>query len=80
MKQLQMIFKTSEGNRSALSLNDVREDLEPTVVKGAMENIAKSELFIKDDVALYDEIMAAQYVSRTVTELFKHKPETKTRN
>lgn len=70
MKQLQMTFQNSEGKRSLLSLNDVKQDLDEATVKGAMQNIAQSKLFIKDDVALYDAIVGAKYVERTVTDIF----------
>lgn len=82
MKQLQMAFQNSEGKRSVLSLNDVKQDLDETAVKGAMQNIAQSKLFIKDDVAIYATVMGAKYVERTVTDIFdtQHPAKVETGN
>lgn len=72
MKQLHLTFQNSEGKRSILALNGVKQDLDEATVKGAMQNIAQSELFIKDDVALYATVMGAKYVERTTTEIFNN--------
>ncbi|MCD2256543.1 DUF2922 domain-containing protein [Agrilactobacillus fermenti] len=70
MKHLQLNFKTSEGKKRALVLNDVKQDLSEATVKGAMQKIADSKLFVHDGVALYTEAISAQYVERNVSDIF----------
>lgn len=70
MKQLQMTFKNSEGKKINLTLSNLKQDLDAVTVKGAMQTIVDSKLFVKEDVSLYAELVGANYVERTVTSLF----------
>jgi Protein of unknown function (DUF2922). len=72
MKKLQLRFKTAEGNKKNLVLNYVKADLDPSVVKTAMQKIQASKLFEKDTVELYQEILGAKYIDRTETEVFEN--------
>ncbi|WP_119327162.1 DUF2922 domain-containing protein [Companilactobacillus musae] len=70
MKKLQLRFKTAEGNKKNLVLSYVKADLDPSVVKTAMQKIQASKLFEKDTVELYQEVLGAKYIDRTETEVF----------
>lgn len=70
MKKLQLRFKTAEGNKKNLVLSYVKADLDPSVVKTAMQKIQASKLFEKDTVELYQEVLGAKYIDRTETEAF----------
>lgn len=71
MKKLQLSFKTAAGKRRDLVLNYVKDDLDPLVVKNAMDKITASKIFEKDTVQLFTEVASAKYVQRTETEIFK---------
>ncbi|MCH4171624.1 MAG: DUF2922 domain-containing protein [Lactobacillus sp.] len=71
MKQLQMTFNNNEGKKTSLVLAEVKQDLDAETVKGAMQQLTDSQLFIKDGVALYAEVLGAKYVERIVTEVFE---------
>lgn len=70
MKKLQLRFKTAAGNKKNLVLNYVKEDLDPQVVKTAMDKISASKLFENNTVELYKEALDAKYVERTETKVF----------
>lgn len=72
MKKLQLRFKTAEGNKKNLVLSYVKADLDPSVVKTAMQKIQASKLFEKDTVELYQEVLGAKYIDRTETEVFQN--------
>ena len=69
MKKLQLKFKTGEGSKKNFVLNYVKADLDPTIVKTAMEKISASSIFEKNTVQLYKEIVGASYVERTETKI-----------
>ncbi|WP_125762873.1 DUF2922 domain-containing protein [Companilactobacillus hulinensis] len=71
MKKLQLTFKTAEGHKKDLVFNYVREDLDAPTVRKAMDAIIASKLFEKNSVQLYSEVVAAKYVERIETGLFK---------
>lgn len=77
MKKLQLSFKTAEGKRKNLTLNYVKADLDPAVVKTAMSKITTSKIFEKDTVQLYQEILGAKYIDRTETEVFENNTTSK---
>ncbi|MFC6322601.1 DUF2922 domain-containing protein [Companilactobacillus baiquanensis] len=72
MKKLQLSFKTAAGKRRDLVLNYVKDDLDPVLVKSAMEKITASKIFEKDTVQLFSEVVSAKYVQRTEKEIFKN--------
>jgi len=69
MKKLQLKFKTAEGNKKNFVLNYVKADLDPTVVKTAMDKISTSKLFEKNTIQLYKESLGASYIERTETKI-----------
>lgn len=77
MKKLQLSFKTAEGKRKNLTLNYVKADLDPAVVKTAMDKITTSKIFEKNTVQLYQEILGAKYIDRTETEVFENNTAAK---
>ena len=70
MKKLQLKYKTANGNKKNFTLNYVKADLDPTVVKTAMGNISASKIFEKDTVQLYQDSIGAKYIDRIETPVF----------
>lgn len=64
-KTLRMFFGTADGEQWQLSLRYPREDLTPTEVESAMQALINSGAFVHGIV----DILAADIVDRTVTEL-----------
>lgn len=71
MKQLQLNFKTSEGKNKILMVNYFKDDLNEEQIKSAMQDIAKSKIFVKDDTELYHEAIGAKYITRTEETIFE---------
>ncbi|KRN28368.1 hypothetical protein IV38_GL001367 [Lactobacillus selangorensis] len=62
MKQLQMAFKNEAGRKTTLKLNLVKEDLDETATRAAMDKIVAAKLFERDGKQLYHEAAGAKYV------------------
>lgn len=65
MKKLQLTFRAKSGKKNNLSLNYVKENLDSATTKTAMEKILSSNLFQKDGIQLFEEIVGAKYIERT---------------
>jgi hypothetical protein len=63
-----MYFGTTDGDRWQLSLNYPREDITPAEVETAMQSIISSGAFVNGLV----DVLAADIVDRTVTELISN--------
>lgn len=70
MKKLQLNFKTQDGKKRGLTLNLIKEDLDPVTIRTAMEKIIKSRLFAKEDLQIYTEVVNAKYVERNEKVVF----------
>jgi hypothetical protein len=63
-----MYFGTTDGDRWQLSLNYPREDITPLDVESAMQSLISSGAFVNGLV----DVLAADIVDRTVTELISN--------
>ncbi|MDD6416598.1 MULTISPECIES: DUF2922 domain-containing protein [Lactobacillus] len=68
--ELQLTFKNSEGKTKSISFPNAVKDLAEDVVRGAMADIAKEDVFVKKGVSLYHEPVAAKYIERNVATVF----------
>jgi len=68
LKTLRMYFGTTDGDRWQLSLNYPREDITPLDVESAMQSLISSGAFVNGLV----DVLAADIVDRTVTELISN--------
>lgn len=79
MKSLNLTFKTSKGKKHLLKLGYANSNLDAKTVRQAMNLIATSGLFKKDDEQLCAIPLAAKYVDTVDTVLFND-AATKTGN
>lgn len=71
MKKLHMTFLNEDGSKKTLVIKCVHQDLSPSAVKDAMEQIVELDLFEKDGVRLMTEVHSAKYVEIIETPLFE---------
>ncbi len=64
MKKLQLTFNTADGKRRNLALNYIKEDLGADTTKSAMDKIIQSEIFQKEGLKLFAEVVGAKYIDR----------------
>ncbi|WP_076459648.1 DUF2922 domain-containing protein [Limosilactobacillus caccae] len=76
MKTLSLTFKGSLGKKHSLKLNYASERLDEQTVRQAMEKIAESHLFVKDNEELYQQPLAAKYIDTVSTILFNDEKKT----
>lgn len=69
--KLELRFTNEEGKSRTLSVNKPAMDLDPAVVKTAMETIAAQGIFANADGQLYHGVKSARYVTRTVADIFE---------
>lgn len=70
MATLAIAFADSNTGRRTLSLPNVDANLSPDIIKEAMERIAATKLFKKDDVVIYDSPLQANSVVTQTTSLY----------
>lgn len=69
--RLELRFATSDERNRTLAINNPILDLEPADVQAAMESITEQGLFELDGEVLYDKVIGARYVTRTVDDIFE---------
>lgn len=69
--RLELRFATSEEKNRTLAINSPVLDLEPEVVQTAMQSITEQGLFELDGEVLYNRVIGARYVTRTVDDIFE---------
>ncbi|HEX5565113.1 MAG TPA: DUF2922 domain-containing protein [Sporosarcina sp.] len=67
-KTLQLIFITTEGKQTSLTVDEPKDGLTPSEVEAAMQQIISSSVFQVDGYPL-ETAKGARIVERTVTEL-----------
>lgn len=73
MKTLNLSFKGSLGKGHTLKLNYVHDDLSEETVRQAMNKLAQSKLFQKDDELVFQLPRSAKYVTTTDQVIFTNK-------
>lgn len=69
-KTLRLTFVGTDAKKYTLALTDAKANLNEEEVRVAMEKIATSNLFEKEEVQIYARAHAAAYVDRTVADIF----------
>ena len=70
-KTLELQFGTAAGKTKKISLRHAKEGVTADVAKAAMNTIVDKDIFVKDGVDVYAKSKGAQYVTRTVEDIFK---------
>lgn len=70
-QELKLTFKTSEGKTKSLSLEKPKDNLEQATVEAAMQKVVEANIFEKAGAKLFNTIVGAEYVKRTITPVFK---------
>lgn len=70
MKKLQMVFKNAEGRRQQFTPKVVDENLSAEQVQAIMEGIVNLQIFSKDGIPQFCEVVSARYVETETIELF----------
>ena len=79
MRTLSLTFKGSLGKTHLLKLSYANDQLDATTVRQAMEQLANSHLFFKNNEELFATPVSAKYVDTIPTVLFddkKNEPAT----
>lgn len=69
--RLELRFATNEEKNRTLAINNPVLSLEPEVVQTAMQSISEQGLFELDGEVLYNRVIGARYVTRTVDDIFE---------
>lgn len=67
---LKMKFRDSKGGFQYMSIAHPKADLDAKMVRQAMELVSASNMFVKKDLQMYTEPVAAYYISTTKEPLF----------
>ena len=67
---LKMKFRDNKGGFQYMSISHPKTDLDTKMVRQAMELVCASNLFVKKDLQMYTEPVAAYYISTTKEPLF----------
>lgn len=68
-KNLQLTFITADNGKANMTLANPKENLDQGTVEATMEAMVQSGVFMSKESA-YQAPFSAQYVERTVTEVF----------
>ena len=69
-KKLVRIFTTAGGGQTSMTLSGVKQDLDETAVKAAMQSMVDAACFATSKGAAYTAPFAADYVEEVVTPIF----------
>lgn len=69
-KVLKLNFKNAKGKTKTITIADPVEGLSKEVAEGAMNQIASSKAFTKDEVALYETVDSAKYYTTQSDQIF----------
>lgn len=67
---LKLTFKNSKGKKSNLTIQKPKEGLDEATVKAAMGEIVKANIFEKEEIALYSDIVGAKYYTTQSDDIF----------
>ncbi|MBB1079786.1 DUF2922 domain-containing protein [Limosilactobacillus sp. STM2_1] len=70
MRTLNLTFKGSLGKKHTLKLSYASGELDAETVRKAMEEIAQTHLFTKEDEDIYQVPLSAKYVDTVSTVIF----------
>ena len=70
-KKLDLNFKAADGKSKKISLRHAKADITKDQAKSAMATIVGKDIFTKDAVDQFAKEKTANYVTRTVEEVYK---------
>lgn len=71
IKTFEMNFATADGKSKKISLRHAKADITKDQAKAAMATIVGKDIFSKDAVDQFAKEKTANYVTRTVEEVYK---------
>lgn len=66
--KLQMTFKNADDKKTNISVDNPKEDLEPSQIKGVMDGIIEKNIFHSNGVDLVD-VIGAKFITTEVEEI-----------
>jgi len=71
VKRLELRFETGEGKTKVIGVDQPTENLDPSVVQSAMEQIISQDMFEDEGIKLFTKIKDARYVTRIVEDIIE---------
>ncbi|WP_159722336.1 DUF2922 domain-containing protein [Enterococcus sp. CSURQ0835] len=70
MLKLVVDFKNQAGDKTRISFSDAKAGMTGSEVKAEMEKVVTAQMFVKDELNMYEAVHSGKYVETIETSLF----------